>query len=159
SRNAAPGLFRRCVADTYAKKEKRMTDSNTNNIDSSTIFECGLSAQAVAWAKEHGSAYLRFCVEEGALCVRIYNEERAQLEAPGWSLLDEAAYQPDHPPVEAMQLLARAREQFPTARLRQICICVEDRDEDEYATIAKFVVVVDEPWPDGQKLVFNDHIF
>jgi len=136
-----------------------MTDSSTNNIDSSsTIFECGLSAQAVAWAKEHGSAYLRFCVEEGALCVRVYNEERAQLEAPGWSLLDEAAYQPDHPPVEAMQLLARARERFPNARLRQIHL--KDRvDYDEYVEIVEYVAVVEEPWPDGQKLVFRDHIF
>lgn len=132
--------------------------SNTDTAVDNTPHECGLSAQAIAWAQEHGSDFLRFCVAEGALCRSLYNEERVQKEAPGWSLLDEAAYQPDHPPAEAMELLARAREQFPTARLRQICICV-DRDEGEYTAIVEYVAVVDEPWPDGQKLVFRDHIF
>jgi len=129
------------------------TDTATN-----TPHACGLSAQAVAWVQEHGSAFLRFCVAEGIKCIRFYNEERVQKEAPGWSILYGAAYQPDHPPTEAMELLARAREQFPTARLRQIYISVEDRDDDEYAAITKFVVVVDDPWPDGQKLVFNNHL-
>lgn len=126
-----------------------MTDSDTNNTDSSnSIFECGLFSQAITWAKEHGSDFLQFCIAEGALCVRLYNQERAQKEAPGWSLLEEATYQPLNPPVEAMELVLRARERFPQARLRQI-----HRDHhDEY------VAVADAPWPDGYRLVFDDRI-
>lgn len=123
-----------------------MIDTTSNTDTTNTLHECGLTTPAVNWVQEHGSAFLRFCVEEGAFCVRAYNEERAQKEAPGWSLLDEAAYQPLNPPVEAMQLLARAREQFPQARLRQI-----HRDHHD-----EFVAVVESPWPDGQKLVFNE---
>jgi len=107
-----------------------------------------LSPYVLAWVQKHGSAYLRFCVAEGIWCPRLYNEERAWKEAPGWSLLEEMTYQPLNPPEEAMDLLFRAREQFPQACLRQIYR--DDRVE--------YIAVAQAPWPNGHMLVFNDRV-
>ena len=52
------------------------TTTNTSNTATNTPYACGLSALAVAWVQEHGSAFLRFCVAEGIKCIRFYNEER-----------------------------------------------------------------------------------
>lgn len=143
----------------------------SNTLTANTIPVLWLSPQALAWAREHGSAFLRFWAEEGercrhlygpehetglrlpiergGFCRRRYNEERARKEAPGWSVLDEQDFLMLYfPPSEALELLAKAREQFPKARLRQIY-----RDD-----CIEFVVVADAPWPDGDKLVFDDKI-
>lgn len=130
-----------------------MANNTTNNADGTdTPHACGLSAQAIAWVQEHGSAFLRFCVAEGIKCIRIYNEERLWQEAPGWSLLDEIVYPPSNPPAVMMDLVLRARERFPQARLWQVG---DDYDGEEYVD---FVVVVGSPWPDGRRLVFDDRI-
>ena len=121
---------------------------NNTNVDTTIIRGCGLSSSAVNWAKEHGSEFLRLRIEEDDFCRHRYNAERARLEAPGWSLLCEVIYPTLNPPAEAMELLSRGRKRFPQARLRQIFKrdCIE------------FVVVVDTPWPDGYRLVFDDRV-
>lgn len=146
-----------------------MSNATAYNINT-TIPALRLSPPALAWAREHGSTFLRFWAEEGTRWCRLYrpehesdlrlsiergrfcriryNEERARKEAPGWSLLCEATYPSPNPPEEAMDLLARAREQFPTARLRQV------RHDDR----VEYIAIADAPWPDGYKLVFNDRV-
>lgn len=147
-----------------------MNNATTYNTNTA-IPALWLSPPAVAWAREHGSAFLRFWADEGVRWCRLYrpehesdlrlpiergrfcriryNEERARKEAPGWGPLDENTYPSPNPPEEAMELLARARERFPSACLRQI------RHDDR----VEYVVVADAPWPDGYKLVFNDRVF
>lgn len=124
------------------------TTTYTTTYTTNTHHACGLSPQAVSWVQEYGSDFLTFCVRKGVRCRDLYNQERVQKEAPDWQLLDEETYLPNRLPAEAMELLSRGREQFPKARLRQIFR--DDRDE--------YVVVIDVPWPDGQKLIFNDII-
>src|SRR5690606_1146537 len=118
--------------------------------DTNTPHACDLSPEALAWVQEHGSAFLQFCVAEGIRCRDIYNEERLRQEAPGWQLLNEIVYPPSNPPAVMMDLVLRAREQFPQARLWQVG---DDYDGEEYVD---FVVVVESPWPDGRDLVSND---
>lgn len=123
-----------------------MNNTATDNTNITPVLR--LSPQVLAWVRKHGSPYLRFCVAEGIWCPRLYNEERAWKEAPGWSLLEEMTYQPLNPPEEAMDLLFRARERFPQAELR-----VLHRDgHDEYVAVAQA------PWPNGHMLVSNDRI-
>lgn len=59
--------------------------------DSGAVGEVPGDAEMRAWAAVHGSRRLQAAMLRGYASVRIYEEERAEHDFPGWSLLDEGS--------------------------------------------------------------------
>lgn len=81
--------------------------------------EARAAAERGAWIEAHGSARLRRCVAERIECDGIYRDERLALEREGWSygVPGGRVAEPRNPPVEALDLLDRARLADPRATL------------------------------------------
>ena len=87
------------------------------------------AAERREWAAEHGSRRLKRCIEEGIECDGIYRDERLAMAHPGAAYckgLPGAADEPRNPPQTAADLLDKARQTAPEAKLRYWVI---NRDE------------------------------
>lgn len=73
-----------------------------------------------AWVEANGSARLRRCAAEGVECQGVFCDEWIAKERPGWAYpsdLPGKYRDPVNPPMEAFDLLDKAREVEPRATL------------------------------------------
>jgi hypothetical protein len=129
--------------DAKAKQEKEERDA----------AEKAAEDERRAWIAEHGSERLKLMADAGYEYRRTYEEERAALEFPGYSLSPDNYDRDDraNPSLEALKELKRLEALGIEAEINWVTETIKSEDEDDDYGYEKReekyeAVVVDVPW-------------
>jgi hypothetical protein len=134
-------------AELAAELEARKAAMQAINAQNKAAAEAAAAAKS-AWIAEHGSDRLKRLAKEGIEHGAVYRDERLAIDHPGWIWDDTDDWgEPRNAPVEALDLLDRARASIPEAVLKYACTKPDDDDDDddgdgdthEYVAAARYV--------------------
>lgn len=109
-------------------------------------------AERLAWIEEHGSPRLRRLVKEKFAHQAVYRDERLAIERPDWEWENDDSLtwtDPRNPPVEALELLDRARVSEPECDLWYYTWDVACYRQYGYLVTSEYM---------GKRIVFKDRI-
>jgi hypothetical protein len=118
----------RAEADRIRNEERLQKEARVKN--EKEVFK----KQMAEWITAHGSDRLKFCLAENIDCETAYRDERIIADRPGWwwdSGLRGSSKEPRNPPIEAFDVLMKARKVEPEAALyyhEEDGFYVEDED-------------------------------
>jgi len=136
------------LADLMAEADRRTEEARQEAVDRLPTVQAERRAEAerkveaervakaerATWIDEHGSTRLRRLVAEEIVHAAVYRDERLALERPAWTWYNNTYgtdEEPRNAPMEALEMLDKAREVDEEAELRYWRPTEDDIDSDQ----------------------------